>query len=359
MDKTIQVAIIGIQGVPAQYGGFETFVDNLIGEHAADVNYTVFCSSKDMPMRLTSYKDAKLKYIPLRSNGITSILYDAVGMIRSVRGYDVMLILGVSGCLFLPFFKWFTPAKILVNIDGLEHQRSKWNRWIQRFLLLSEKIAVHSSDIIISDNKAIQYYVTQTYHRPSVMIAYGGNQALVEVSEAQRSECLKELGLSAGQYAITVCRICPENNLDMILEAFANSSKVLVVVGNFSSSPYGRHFLDKYRHYSHIKLIEAIYDPSILYVLRKEAACYIHGHSAGGTNPSLVEAMFFGNPIIAFDVVYNRETTCGQATYFSSTSSLQQILQRIETLNGQILLEIARSKYTWEAIARQYESLYR
>ena len=115
-----EVAIIGTQGVPAKYGGFETLVENLLGINCPNnIHYTVFCSSSDYKNKIQTYKEATLKYIPLHANGYQSILYDIVSMIRCIGKYDTLLILGVSGCIFLPILRLFYSKKIIVNIDGL------------------------------------------------------------------------------------------------------------------------------------------------------------------------------------------------------------------------------------------------
>ena len=168
------VAVVGIQGVPAQYGGFESLVENLIGDHKSeDIRYTVFCSGRDMKSRLAEYKGAELKYVPLRANGVQSIPYDMISFLRIPRKTDVILVLGVSGCLILPVFRLFCRKRMIINIDGLEHRRAKWGKLAKTFLKLSEKMAVRYADVIISDNKGIQDYVREEYGKESELIAYG------------------------------------------------------------------------------------------------------------------------------------------------------------------------------------------
>ena len=180
-----RVAIVGTQGVPAQYGGFETLVENLIGEFRSDkVEYTVFCSGKDYKTKMKTYKGARLKYIPLlHANGIQSVLYDIVSLIRCIKEYDTVLLLGVSGGIFIPVLRLFYNKKLIVNIDGREHTRAKWGFFARTFLKLNEVLAVKYADVIIADNKGIQDYVTEYYHKPSALIAYGGDQALRNVPE--------------------------------------------------------------------------------------------------------------------------------------------------------------------------------
>lgn len=356
-----KVAIIGTQGVPAKYGGFETLVENMIGENASpEVEYTVYCSSKDMPQNLAEYKGAKLKYVPLRANGIQSIPYDIISMFKAAKNADVLLILGVSGCLCLPLFRLLHKKRLVINIDGLEHRRAKWGKMARWVLKTSEAMAVKYADVIISDNKGIQDYVKETYSLDSEMIAYGGDHVLRDLTEEQQSGILKKMGVEASQYCFTVCRIEPENNCHMILEAFAQTGQKLMFVGNWDRSEYGKQLREKYSAYSNIMISDPIYDIEVLYALRNNCRCYMHGHSAGGTNPSLVEAMFFGVPIVAYDVVYNRESTGNKALYFSDSQQLSTILESSEISSsiGQSMLEYAQENYRWETIAKQYESLY-
>ncbi|MBO5864535.1 MAG: DUF1972 domain-containing protein [Bacteroidaceae bacterium] len=353
-----KVAIIGTQGVPASYGGFETLVDNIIGENSSnDIQYTVFCSSKDMPAKIKEYKGARLKYVCLKANGVQSIPYDIVSMMRSICGYDAILILGVSGCIFLPLFKLLCRKKVIVNIDGLEYRRAKWKNWVRKFLKLSEKIAVRFADVIITDNKGIQDYVRQEYKKETILIAYGGDHALIDIKKEREAEILKQFGLESGNYSFSVCRIEPENNCHITLEAFKNSKERLVFIGNWNRNGYSNKLKEEYSGYDNITLLNSIYDLDVLYTLRKNTKCYIHGHSAGGTNPSLVEAMFFGRPIFAFDVIYNRETTKNKAHYYNNAKELVALVEQGAD-NGRALKEVACTQYTWARIAKEYEALY-
>lgn len=353
-----RVAIIGTVGVPASYGGFETLVENIIGDNVSqDIDYTVFCSSKSYTEKRGEYKGARLKYVGLKANGAQSTPYDILSMIKTGNKYDVALVLGVSGCIFLPIFRLWFKNKLVVNIDGLEHRRGKWGKFAKWFLRKSEAMAVRYADVIISDNKGIQDYVTETYHKDSVMIAYGGDHVERTVPEDRTKEILKQYDVEKGNYAISVCRIEPENNCHVILEAFSKTDKKLIYIGNWERSEYGKELKEKYSRYPNINIHTPEYDLDTLYVLRSNAREYIHGHSAGGTNPSLVEAMFFGKPILAFDVVYNRATTCERAYYFKDVNGLLALLNH-DDLEGKSMKEIAQEHYTWEKIASQYEELY-
>lgn len=355
-----KIAIIGTQGVPAKYGGFETLVENIIGENCSDdVRYTVFCSSKDIKSKAKEYNGARLKYIPLHANGAHSIPYDIISMLRCLRGYDAILILGVSGCLFMPVLKCLSRSRVIVNIDGLEHRRAKWKNWVRKLLKASESMAVRYADVVITDNKGIQDYAKQLYKRDTTLITYGGDHAILNnVTTEREEEILRGYGLNSNGYSMSVCRIEPENNCHITLETFAKSNERLIFIGNWDRNGYSRKLKEEYKgKYDNIIIADSVYDLEVLYALRKNAKMYIHGHSAGGTNPSLVEAMFFGRPILAYDVVYNRETTFGQAFYYNNAQELAKFIGRND-LSGSIMKELAQKNYTWKKIASQYEALY-
>ena len=353
-----KIAIIGTQGIPAHYGGFETLAENLVSKkHNKQIEYTVFCSSKDLLTDGKEFLDARLKYLNLHSNGVQSIIYDIVSMIKCIRGYDALLILGVSGCVFVPILKMLTHSKIVVNIDGLEHKRQKWCKIAKWFLRLSEKMAVKYADTIIADNQGIREYVNDTYNKDAVMIAYGGDHALMNVTEEKEKEILNDFGLEKRGYALSICRIEPENNVDIVLDECAKTNKPIAIVGNFQNNEYSRGLREKYSNHNGIKIIDACYDIEKLYVLRKNAEYYVHGHSAGGTNPSLVEMMHFGIPIITFDVNYNRYTTNNEAEYFEDGEHLEHLLKMPRKDCGEAMRNYAEKNYRWDIITQKYEQV--
>lgn len=354
----MKVAIIGTVGVPANYGGFETLVENLIGEHCSpDIEYTVFCSSKSYTNKIDRYKNARLKYVPFKANDIQCIPYDTISLIRCMRGYDIILYLGISVPIFR-FLKKFCSAKIIANIDGLSHERGKYKSYQKYYLDYLTKNEILAPDAIIADNIGIQKFARDNYNRDSYLIAYGGDQALVEVSSEIIQQVLDKTGVKKGRYAISVCRIEPENNCHLSLDAFVSSGIDFVFIGNWDKNEYGRELKSKYGQYPNIKILDPIYDSETLYALRSNAQIYIHGHSVGGTNPSLVEAMFLGIPIICYDVIYNRATTFGKADYFTDENSLRQLIS-CHKESGKVLKELAEENYTWKHITKQYEDVYR
>ncbi|WP_457636418.1 DUF1972 domain-containing protein [Persephonella sp.] len=361
MEKNIKkrINIIGTVGLPPRYGGFETLTDNLVEHLSKDFDITVFCSSKFYKEKLKEYKGAKLEYISLNANGIESIAYDFLSMVKSLNRSDIMLILGVSGCIALPVLRKFFKGKIIVNIDGLEWKRSKWNFLARNFLKLSEKFAVNYSDAVISDNKAIQEYVKKEYGKDSYLIAYGGDHLK---KEELTKESLEKFPFLKEEYALTVCRIEPENNIHLILEAFKKYKNMnYVIAGNFDLNEYGQELKKKYKNEKNIFMLN-IYDRKTLNQFRSHCRIYVHGHSAGGTNPSLVEAMNFGLPVIAYDVIFNRETTKNKAKYFKSADELVNILENLDPLElekiGKDMFKIAKEEYTWAKIIDKYRNLF-
>lgn len=358
----MHISIIGTVGVPACYGGFETLVENIIGDNCSqEIEYTIYCSGKSYRNKRLEYKGAKLEYIPFNANGAQSTIYDITSMLKASRKADVLLILGVSGCSFLPVFRIFCRKKIIVNIDGLEHKRDKWRGFAKKILKFSEAMAVKYADTVIADNQGITDYVKEEYGKDSVLIEYGGDHAICDVNVVE-ADVLTAYQLEKKGYSFSLCRIEPENNVHLTLEAFCQSDEELVFVGNWEKSDYGKELWQQYGIYSNIKMLKPIYQLDILNVLRRNAKFYIHGHSAGGTNPSLVEAMYFGRPIFAFDVVYNRETTENKADYFKTVDELRNLVNKqmeVFDRNADSMLEIASRRYRWSIIARKYEDCFK
>lgn len=350
-----KVAIIGTKGIPADYGGFETLAECLTAD--SEVEYTVFCSSKDMPTKLTEHNGAKLRYIPLRANGWQSIPYDICSLISALTGYDTILILGVSGAIFLPIFRLISKSRVVVNIDGLEHRRDKWNALAKLFLKFSERLAVYNAHCVIADNKGIADYVVAQYGITPHTIAYGGDHVIRSVTQSKITQTLNTYGVKCKDFSLSICRIEPENNCHITLSAAAATGERLLFIGNWSRSEYGRNLRAEYSVYPNITLADPVYDLDTLYALRVSAARYIHGHSAGGTNPSLVEAMFFGCQILAYNVVYNRETTANMAEYFTDATTLATLLKSAPKPAKQ-LSELAQSRYRWDIIRTLYKHLF-
>ncbi len=360
--KTKKIAIIGTVGLPAKYGGFETLTSHLVTHLAQKYDFTVYCSGKKYAKkeRLDHFQGAKLEYINLEANGVQSILYDTISILKAIRNQDVLLILGVAGAWILPFVRLFTNKKIIISIDGMEWKRDKWSLLAKLYLWWAEKKAVQFSHIDISDNESIQDYTALRYQTLSSVIEYGADHTLLI---KPNSEDVLQYPFLTSNYAVKVCRIEPENNVHMVLEAFKNCvTQNLVLVGNWHNSNYGRTLKSQYANYANLFLLDPIYNQREIDLIRGNASLYVHGHSAGGTNPSLVEAMYLKLPIFSFDVSYNKTTTENRAMYFSSTEQLENLLQTVSIAQKEIIANdmqaIASRRYTWSTIAKKYDILF-
>jgi glycosyltransferase involved in cell wall biosynthesis len=351
------IAIVGTVGIPASYGGFETLVENLArfhSNHQMPSRLVVYCSAKGIPQKPATYLGAHLKYIPLSANGLSSVAYDILSLLSAIRQRsDVCLLLGVSGAIAIPLIRMLFKTRIVTNIDGVEWKRAKWKGFSKWFLRFSERLAVRFSHEVIADNQGIAEHVREQYGRECAVIAYGGDHAVNVGAVPYEGQPLPE------QYALSVCRVEPENNPGMILEAFAgNPDLPLVFIGNWNHSTFGRELKQRYAAVPHVRLLDPIYDAGVLRTIRSKAALYVHGHSAGGTNPSLVEMMHFGVPVAAYDCCFNRFTTESKALFFRSADSLRQILKRLPVMAvgiiGSEMRALAEQRYTWNVVAREY-----
>lgn len=355
-----KVAIIGTVGLPAKYGGFETLAEHIVENKGDDFEFLVYCSKNTYPKGAEKNVNASLKYLPLNANGVQSIAYDIWSILHALRKVDTLLILGVSGCVILPVIKKFTNKKIIVNIDGMEWRREKWGKLAKTFLKFSEKIAVKHSDLVIADNKVIQEYVFSNYNRKAHLISYGGDHS---TKEKISLETLNEFPFLTTSYAFKVCRIEPENNIELILSAFSKYGKLnLIVIGNWDVSEYAKNLRERFLEFSNIFLLDPIYDQNKLNQIRSNCYFYVHGHSAGGTNPSLVEAMSLKLPVLAFGIDYNIETTRNKAHYFNCADSLLILLGNLNddclNKNSKEMSLIAKEEYAWKNIANKYEYLF-
>lgn len=356
-----KIAIIGTAGVPGRYGGFETLSEHLVLNLNEHYELYVYNSKTVYPAdeRPKYWNKARIFYLSLNANGVQSMLYDAVSLLHAAFYADMILLLGVSGGWMLPIIRLFTKARIVVNVDGLEWKRAKWNPLTRRLLKFLESMAIRHSDANIADNFHIKTYTKKAYGTQSHLIAYGGDH----VSKVEMTAQMKQrFPLVEKSYSFAVMRIEPENNVHLILEAFSQlPNKNLLIVGNWDKSEYGRTLVEQFSKYANITLSPPIYDGTALNMLRSNCSIYVHGHSAGGTNPSLVEAMSLGLPIVAFDVNFNRSSTFDHALYFSSSDELKTLLTACDdaTLEkiAQTMSELAKQHYRWKEIAWHYAAI--
>lgn len=355
-----RIAIIGIVGLPANYGGFETLVNYLTLNKSNDFDMTVYCQKTPKSNQLVQFNGSQLVYLPFKANGAESVIYDIVSIAISWFKFDTLLILGTPGCIILPFLKPFKNTKSIVNFGGLEWKRDKWGKFGRWYLRLSEKIAINYASTIVADNQFFFDYIKSEYKKESNVIEYGGNHASYRPVNSSLTSKYPFLSLD---YDVSVSRAQIDNNLHLLLEAYSKTpERNLVLVSNYNSFEYGRELKRKYANFSNLYLQDAIYDLQELDAIRSHAKLYIHSHSFCGTAPSLVEAMNLGLPIIAFDVPTNRYTTENEALYFKGVNDLADIINNITntlTIDLSIKMKsIAEKRYTWKQIANKYASLF-
>lgn len=355
----MKIAIIGSRGIPANYGGFETLVEKLVENLYSHIEITVYCSSKYYDKKLDSYKGAKLRYLNIGANNFSGIIYDTVSLFQTLPKFDKVIMLGAQAGFILPLFGKLTN-KIIFHYGGLDFNRNKWNKITQKFIKWGKDIATKYSKIIIADNVGIQEFLNHEYKRESRLISYGADHVLnpdINGNDYKNFPFLNE------KYALTVARIQKDNNIETIINSFQNNQKYsLVVIGNWNNSKWGIQMKNKYKNFNKIYLLDPIYHQYTLDKIRKSCHLYIHGHSAGGTNPSLVEAMYMGLPIIAYNSIFNKFTTKGDCLYFNNQKDLEKILrnitaEKIKTISKDMAY-IAKENYTWSKISNSYLKLF-
>jgi glycosyltransferase involved in cell wall biosynthesis len=357
-----KVAIIGTNGLPAKYGGFETLTDYLSRYLNQEFDLTVYCAKTPREKQIISINNSKLIYIPFKANGWQSLIYDALSIFHALKRNNVLVILGFSGVFAFPF-RIFFKSKIIFNIGGVEWKKVRGKKSFGQLEVLIkkwfERICVHYSDLVIADNQVILDYVRETYKVNSILAEYGGNHA---VYQSTNSDLIVKYPFLSEKYDVTVSRAQEDMNIHLVIEAYKKvPERNLVVVSNWEISEYGKNLKKENKDkFSNIFLLDAVYDVKELNVIRSNGEIYIHTHSLCGTAPSLTEAMFLKLPIICFDVNTNRATTENKSYYFNDTISLIKVLR---TLKPDDLIklqydmnEIAQRRYRWERIVEIYRN---
>lgn len=340
----MRIAFIGCAGVPNLYGGFEAFMEHCGPIIAGEVeSVTVTCDATLYSDRTPRFKNMLRRFIPVRANGGMSVLHDALAFLSVWRSSTHIVVLGVSGGLWFPLFRLLCSLggkRLVVNIDGVEWRRAKFNLYKRRLLRLFDYLAQRYADVVIYDNPALRPFVLHQALPRSVQIGYSGDHVLRLTGVSRQSST-----------ALTVCRIEPENNLDVLIEgALTSQLQHYTIVGNWGQSPYGRALRERYGSESRLSLLDPIYDSHRLAELRESCEVYLHGHSVGGTNPSLVEMLFYDCRLLCFDVPFNRETAGDDAEYFSDANELTLLLSMNQPANRTKKREV----FTGRHIARQY-----
>lgn len=358
----MNIALIGTDGLPARYGGFETFVEQLAPRLVGEGHTVrVVGSSKGRTSASMPRNDGVQVFnINLSANGASSVLFDFLSFARIMFWADAVVLLGVSAGIFLPLMRQcMRHGRLIINVDGLESRRAKWVGLRRIFLSWSESIAVRSAPAVVADNEEIAKILIHRYKREATTIAYGADHVqkpdLVTADRVLRTQFF----LEPTSYALTVARIEPENHIAEMIEGFlASQVSTYVLVGNFGSTVYGRELKARYLNQKRVMMIESNYDPLHLASLRSRCRVYLHGHSVGGTNPSLVEMLPYRRPILAWDCQFNRATLRGECGYFDSPPGLTHFLKYSDLSKLSPSHQLSTDPaYCWDSITLSYLKL--
>ncbi|WP_432704167.1 DUF1972 domain-containing protein [Methanothermobacter thermautotrophicus] len=370
------MVLIGSRGIPANYGGFETFAEGLATRMVKE-NYdiTVTCEYEPPESRIDDYKGVKLIYFPLKppENYFLRKFYENLSdiyfLLKLSRRFDIIYFLGIEVGLFLFIPKILNRnLMLMVNIDGVMWKRTKFNileRWL---LKLNHIFATIFADKIVIDAENMGNYVSESRRKKTVFIPYGVEE-IEEVSwDPRKLKALSDRNpliekIKRNDYWLVVARLEPENNIHVIIEGFlkSNSTRPLVIVGDPTSEKYKRSMeklLKKYQS-KNVLMIGSIYDSDILNMLRQNCFVYIHGHSVGGTNPSILEAAISKNIILAHDNEFNREVCGDFAIYFKDSDDLKDKLELLEEdpeayKLKEKLQDRVKKRYSWDKIVNKY-----
>jgi glycosyltransferase involved in cell wall biosynthesis len=358
-----RVAILGSRGYPSTYSGFETLVRRLapdLAGHGFDVS--VYCRVPEHPIRWSSsYQDGVRRIATPGIDRKTSstLSFGLTGSVDAlVRGLDAVLVLNVANGFYLPMLR-ARGIRTAVNVDGLEWERAKWNRLGRSTFRLGARLVARFADEIIVDSKAIGERWQDLFGRRGVFIPYGA-----DVLGARPPTRIRQLGLVPGTFGLVVARLVPENSIDLILDAVESSTAPFVVVGaaNYDNPVVGRlERLSACR--SEFRWLGHVHDQELLSDLWAHCGVYVHGHSAGGTNPSLLQALGAGSPTLALDTVFNREVLGYDEQLFRSSEDLSALIASVLDSRakreeiGRRGPKIIHERYTWEASLSEYRDL--
>lgn len=360
----MKVAILGTRGIPNFYGGFEQFAEYFsTGFVKKGHEVTVYCPhlhTYDQP----EFKGVKLKkiYCPEDKFGAAAhFIFDYLSMKDALQqDFDILYEAGYGTSVFAYYLLNKDSPKVVTCTDGLEWKRSKWNFATRKLMKRLEEIAVKKSDYLISDNRGIREYFLETYKVDSYYIPYGG-----EIPDSFDETLLSQYKLEKNKYFLLLARIEPENNIEMILDGYLQSASVepFVVVGS-PETKYGKFLLEKYKDHPAIRFIGSVYQRNITQALRHFSRIYFHGHTVGGTNPSLLEAMGDQAFIIAHDNLFNRGVLSTESLFFSSKEEVAQYIVHYEkyrsckckAIEGN--LRQIREEFNWENVVDSFERVF-
>lgn len=368
----MKIAFVSTRGIPNNYGGFEQFAEYISVGMAQRGHEVVVYSPKFHPYQESTYKGVRIKHIyspeTWMGSSVGSFFYDFASLRDALKKEDFDIIYEAGYTSIIPAYIWFNVKKrkrpiFTTNMDGLENKRSKFSPMVRRFLDWEEKMAVKYSHYLIADNMGIHDYYKEKYGKESKFLAYGA-----DIHDDFKAEYLEEFGLKSEEYYILIARLEPENNIVMAIEGYLHSKengrRPLIVVGK-TNTPHGKELVEKYGNERNVEFVGGIYDFKKLDSVRHFSKVYFHGHSVGGTNPSLLEAMAAGCFIFAHDNIFNRAVLKENAFYYLSADKVTEYLNRIDTIaEGSKIqytarnIEVIRNEYSWESLIDKHEKYF-
>ena len=377
------VFIIGSRGLPAQYGGFETFVDQLVSHQVSpDIQYHVACLSNDQAYQHFDYQGVDCFTInPLKLGPARVIAYDMMAINYALKlikkqGIEqpIFDVLGNTiGAFVAPFARKIHKlgGQFYINPDGLEWKRAKWAKPIQAYLKYSEKIMTRHADLVISDNPGIESYIKEAYPwSQTTYIAYGTDLSPTSLTSQDWKvrELYQKWQTQEKNYYLILGRFVPENNYETAIREFmaSSSKRDLVIICNNEGNPY----FEELRTWTgfdqdpRVKFVGTVYDQDLLKYIRKEAFAYIHGHEVGGTNPGLLEALAQTDLNLVLGVSFNQTVAKDTAHYWTKeTGNLAHLINHVDSLEdvsewGQRAKANMKQNFTWEKIVGEYEELF-
>ena len=377
------VFIIGSRGLPAQYGGFETFVDQLVSHQMSpDIQYHVACLSNDQAYQHFDYKGVDCFRIKAPKLGPARVIaYDMMAINYALKVIKkqgikkpIFYILGNTiGAFVAPFARKIHKlgGRFYINPDGLEWKRAKWAKPIQAYLKYSEKIMTRHADLVISDNPGIESYIKEAYPwSKTTYIAYGTDLSPTSLSSQDNKvrEFYHKWQTQEKNYYLILGRFVPENNYETAIREFMASStkRDLVIICNQEGNPYFEELRDctGFDQDPRVKFVGTVYDQDLLKYIRKEAFAYIHGHEVGGTNPGLLEALAHTDLNLVLGVSFNQTVAKDTAHYWTKeTGNLAHLIDQVDPLEdvsewGQRAKANMKQNFTWEKIVGEYEELF-
>jgi glycosyltransferase involved in cell wall biosynthesis len=355
----LKIAILGTRGIPNNYGGFEQFAEYLSVGLLERGHEVYVYNSHSHTYQESTWKGVHIihQLDPEKWIGTAGqFIYD-LNCILNSRGkkFDIIIQLGYTSSSVWSFL-FPKKAIIATNMDGLEWKRTKYGKSTQRFLMYAEKLAVKKSDYLIADSVGIQNYLLSKYNAASEYIPYGAN-----VFEEPDESVLTAYQLKALQYDLLIARLEPENSLEIVLDGFtqSHSDRKLIVIGNHKTK-YGNFLVNKYVDDKRIVFFGSLYDLRIINNLRYFSNLYFHGHTVGGTNPSLLEAMASGALIVANNNEFNASILGEDAYYFTNAAEVKALIERIvknESEQPKVAANMSkiRATYSWNKIIDSYE----